>query len=89
MSEWLSGVAVPGRVDVNGKVSIYDRGLWVGRLHAGRSVWVTLDPDTLAWAILGERGEVLKRVRAEELTAERIGRLSVSRERGSPAGGKT
>jgi hypothetical protein len=79
---WRSRHAVPRRVDVNGKVSIYDRGHWVGRAAIGRDVWVTLDPDTVEWIIMDERGSILKRVVASEMTAERIRRLSISRERG-------
>lgn len=86
---WLSEQAVPRRVDVNGKVSVYDRCHWVGRQHMGRPVWVTLDPDTTEWVIMAEGGAVLKRVAAAELTAERIRRLAVSRERGSETRSKT
>ena len=86
---WLSELSVARRVDVNGKVSVYDRCHWVGRTHVGRSVWVTLDPETTEWVIMSEDGGVLKRAAATELTAERIGRLSVSRERGPGTHGKT
>jgi hypothetical protein len=86
---WLSENTVARRVDVNGKVSLYERCHWVGRAHVGRPVWVTLDPDTTEWVIMSEAGSVLKRVAASELTAERICRLSVSRERGSDTRGKT
>jgi hypothetical protein len=89
VTHWLSGVVVQRRVDVNGKVSIYDRCHWVGRRHEGRTVWVTLDPDTTEWVIMAEGGGVLKRVAAAELTAERICRLAVSRERAPRADGKT
>jgi hypothetical protein len=86
---WLSESAVARRVDVNGKVSVYDRCHWVGRAHVGRSVWVTLDPETTEWVIRSEAGGVLKSAATTELTAERICRLSVSRERGSGTHGKT
>jgi hypothetical protein len=86
---WLSESAVARRVDVNGKVSMYDRCHWVGRTHVGRPVWVTLDPETIEWVIMGEGGGVLKRTAATELTAQRISQLSVSRERGPGTHGKT
>ncbi len=86
---WLSGHVVPRRVDVNGKVSVYDRGHWVGRQHIGRPVWVTLDPETKEWVIMDEMGSVMKRVAAAELTRERICALSVSRESGRRHHGKT
>jgi len=89
VTTWLSGLSVPRRVDVNGKVSVYDRCHWVGRGHVGESVWVSLDPETTEWVIMDERGGVLKRVAAAELTAERICRLAVSRERGTPTGDET
>ena len=83
MLGWLSGHAVPRLVNTNGKVSVYDRDHWVGRGHIGKRVWVTLDPDTKEWVIVDERGLTLKRVGAEELTAERIRAMRVSRERGN------
>ncbi len=86
---WLSETAVVRRVDVNGKVSVYDRCHWVGRAHVGRSVWVTLDPETSEWVIMDESGGVLKRAAATELTAERIRGLRVSRERGPGTRGGT
>jgi hypothetical protein len=86
---WLSNLTVARRVDVNGKVSVYDRCHWVGRTHVGRSVWVTVDPETTEWVIMDENGGVLKRAAATELTAEGICRLSVSRERDSATRGKT
>src|SRR3954451_8785662 len=89
VTAWLSGLSVPRRVDVNGKVSVYARCHWVGRGPAGEAVWVSLDPDTTEWVIMDERGGVLKRVTAAELTAERICRLAVSRERGTPTGDAT
>jgi hypothetical protein len=87
--EWLSGHTVPRRVDVNGKVSVYDRCHWVGRQHIGQPVWVRLDPDTKEWVIMDEEGSVWKRVAAAELTTERIRALSVSRESGRRHRGKT
>jgi hypothetical protein len=86
---WLSEPVVARRVAVNGKVSVYDRCHWVGRTHVGRSVWVTLDPEATEWVIMSEAGGVLERAAATELTAQRICRLSVSRERGSGTHGKT
>jgi hypothetical protein len=86
---WLSDLTVARRVDVNGKVSVYDRCHWVGRTHVGRSVWVTMDPETTEWVIMDENGGVLKRAAATELTAEGICRLSVSRERDWATRGKT
>lgn len=78
----LSEHAVPRLVNRNGKVSVYDRDHWVGRQHIGKQAWVTLDPDTKEWVIMDERGALLKRVTATELSTDRICALSVSRGRG-------
>jgi hypothetical protein len=82
--DWLSEHAVPRLVNRNGKVSLYDRDHWVGRQHIGKRAWVTLDPDLKQWVVMDERGAVLKRVEASELSTQRIRTLSVSRERGDP-----
>ena len=79
--QWLSGHAVRRRVSKDGKISVYDRNLWVGREWSGHQVWVRLDPEDKAWLIIDDKKSLLNRVPADELTAERIWALSVSRER--------
>jgi hypothetical protein len=85
----LSEHSVPRRVDRNGKVSLYDRCHWVGRRHVGRDVFVTLDPETAEWLIQEDNGPLLKRVKAQELTAAAIRNLAVSRPRPASDSGQT
>jgi hypothetical protein len=75
----LSGHTVPRRVSKDGKVSVYDRNLWVGRRWSDHQVWVGLDPEARMWLIMSAKGAILNRVDATELTAERIRGLAVSR----------
>lgn len=79
--EWLSGHAVRRRVSKDGKISVYDRNLWVGREWAELQVWLRLDPEDKAWLIMDDKNMLLNRTPAVELTAERILTLSVSRQR--------
>lgn len=80
--DWLSGHTVPRRVSKDGKVSVYDRNLWVGRRWVDQQVWVGLDPEERMWLIMGSNGAVLNRSEATELKPERIRALAVSRIRG-------
>lgn len=80
--DWLSGHAVPRRVSQDGKISVDDRNLWVGRRWADHQVWVGLDPEAKMWLIREPKGTVLNQVAASELTPERIRSLKVSRIRG-------
>jgi hypothetical protein len=77
--ECLSDYAVPRRVDQNGEVWMYDRGHWVGKGWIGQVVYVTVDAHTHEWIYQDERGGVLRRQAAKELTAERIRNLAVGR----------
>ncbi len=47
---WRSGPC-QRRVDSQGKVSIYNRNIYVGVLYAGRDVWVQFDPGHGEWLI--------------------------------------
>jgi hypothetical protein len=80
--DWLSGHTVSRRVSKDGKVSVYDRNLWVGRRWVDHQVWVGLDPEARMWLIMDANGAVLNQVAASELTPERIRALAVSRIRG-------
>jgi hypothetical protein len=80
--DWLGGHPVSRQVSRDGKVSVDDRNLWVGRRWVGHQVWVELDPEARMWLIRDANGAVLNRAAATELTAERIRGLAVSRARG-------
>jgi hypothetical protein len=77
--ECLAEYAVPRKVDKNGEVWLYDRGHWVGKGWVGQVVYVTVDPRTQEWVYQDERGGVIRRQAAQELTAERIRSLHVGR----------
>ena len=84
--EYLSGNTVTRKVDGSGKVSIYDRGRWVGKKHVGKTVYITLDPEDQHWVIENDKGVLLQRRTADELSAEAIRSLSVARSRGTKNG---
>ena len=75
----LSGYAVARRVDKNGDVWLYHRPHYVGVAHRNETVYVTVDPVRVEWLFSDERGQQLRRQPAEELSAERIRRLTVSK----------
>jgi hypothetical protein len=81
----LAGYAAVRRVNASGAVSLYNRDRYVGKALAGRDVYVSLDPLTAEWVYAGADGACYRRQKAEELTAERIGGLDVSRRRDRPA----
>jgi hypothetical protein len=57
---YLAGLSVRRQVDQQGKVSLYNRRLSVGPRHAGRSVWLHLDAETLSWVVADEQGRQLR-----------------------------
>lgn len=77
----LSGYVVVRQVDSGGTFSLYNRSRFVGRLLAGCPVYVTLDPVGVEWVYSNREGMCYRRQKAEELTAERILKLDVSRRR--------
>ena len=68
----LAEVAVPRRVDSQGKISIYNRNLYVGVLYVGRDVWVQFDPGRGEWLINDGAGQELRTQPAPEIGAESI-----------------
>lgn len=68
----LAEYAVPRRVDSQGKVSVYNRNLYVGVLHQGRDVWVQFDPEHGEWLIDDNAGRQLRTLPAPEISAESI-----------------
>ncbi len=77
--ECLSDYAVPRRVDQNGEVWMYDRAHWVGKGWVGQTVYVTVDPQTQEWIYQDERGGVIRRQAARDLTRERIMTIRLGR----------
>jgi len=77
--ECLSDYAVPRRVDQRGEIWVYDRKHWVGKGWAGRTIYVTVDPQTQEWIYQDERGGVIRRHAAKNLTRERVMNIRVSK----------
>jgi hypothetical protein len=68
----LAGYAVPRRVDSQGKVSVYNRNVYVGVVHKGQPVWVQFDPEQGQWLISDGAGRQLRSVPAPEISAASI-----------------
>jgi hypothetical protein len=77
----LSGYVVVRRVNRNGRVSIYNRGYYVGRIHQGKEVYVTFDPETTEWVFSDARGRELRHKAAQEIRPERVKALDVAERR--------
>jgi len=75
----LAEYAVTRRVDKSGRVSLYNRGYYVGAIHQGKTVYVMFDADTSEWLFADEEGRHLNRQQSKEITPSRIQSLSVTR----------
>lgn len=76
--EHLAGYAVPRRVDRQGKVSVYNRHVYVGSMHGGKDVWVQFDPEQQQWLISDNEGRQLRTQPAPEISAEAIRPLQLA-----------
>lgn len=68
----LGGYLVPRRVDLQGKVSVYNRNLYVGTLHRGRDVWVMYDAEQASWLISDTAGQQVRVLPAAEIATATI-----------------
>jgi hypothetical protein len=75
--EHLAGYVVSRRVDRQGKVSVYNRHLYVGSRHGGKQVCVQFDPEQRQWLISDSAGRQLRTLPAPEINAQSIGALQV------------
>ncbi len=80
--EFVSQRVVKRRVDASGSVTLYHRTRYVGKPHIGKEVFVSLDPTGPTWVFADEVGSEVRTHPADELSAERIRHLSVSRRTG-------
>lgn len=79
--EHLAGYAVARKVDKSGTVSVYNRNHYVGKLHTGKTVYVTLDPLSREWVFQDDHGNQLRAQPAEQICRRRIETLTVTRRR--------
>jgi hypothetical protein len=73
----LAEYAVPRQVDRQGKVSVYNRNLYVGVVHGGKQVCVQFDPEQEHWLISDSAGRQLRTKPAPEISAESIRSLQM------------
>lgn len=78
----LAEYVVVRRVGRDGKVSLYDRGHWVGKQWTGQTLYVSLDPELREWIFAAEDGREIRRRPATELTHANLVGLRVARLRG-------
>jgi hypothetical protein len=77
--QYLAGYAWPRLVSQRGQISVYGKAYEVGSTHGGKQVWLRLEAATTEWVIQDGEGQELARHAAEQLTAERIVHLQVSK----------
>ncbi len=77
----LSDYVLARRVDSSGTVSVYNKSRYVGKGLSGQDVDISLDPLAVEWVYAGPNGTCYRRQKAEELTAERVRALDVTRHR--------
>src|SRR5262249_7665614 len=64
--------AGPRPGDSEGKVSVYNRNLYVGVVHKGQQVWVQFDPEQGHWLVSDRPGRQLRSVPAPEISAASV-----------------
>ena len=79
--EHLSRYAVPRRVDLSGKASLYNRYYYVGIIHKGKTAFAMLDPESGEWIFADAQGRQLRRRPACERSRENILALTETRRR--------
>jgi hypothetical protein len=77
--EHLAGYAVPRRVNQNGDVSLYHRPHYVGCMHRGKDIYAMVDPERVEWVFVDSQGRQLRSQPADELRAERMQSLTVTK----------
>lgn len=73
----LSGYTVVRQVAKNGSISLGNRSRYVNAKLKGKHAFVRLDPVSVEWIIADKDGVCHNRIKADELTAERIIGLDV------------
>ena len=81
VAEHLASIVALRRVDQSGRVSLYNRGHYVGRLHQGKDVYVMYDPDHNDWVFAARDGRQLNRRPADQLSPESVMSLNVTHRR--------
>src|SRR6516225_5180357 len=81
VTQHLASIVPLRRVDQSGKVSIYNKGHYVGSLHRGKDVYVMYDPDSNEWMFADRDGRQLTRRPADQLSPDRVISLNVSHRR--------
>jgi hypothetical protein len=82
--EHLSGYTAVRDVAANGSISLGNRSRYVNAKLRGRRAFVRLDPATVEWMVADKDGVCHTRIKAEELTPERIIGLNVNHRRPRP-----
>ncbi len=73
----LAEYAVARQVDRQGKVSVYNRNLYVGVVHGGKQVCVQFDPEQKQWLISDSTGQQLRTQPAPEISVRAIRSLQM------------
>lgn len=81
VTSYLAGYAIRRRVDKSGMVSVYNKGRYVGILHIGKHVHVSLDPIAVEWIFADDSGCQLRSLPASEISRESIIGLEVTHRR--------
>jgi hypothetical protein len=77
----LSGFVVARQVDRCGMASVYNRNYYIGKTHAGKTVFVRFDPQQRRWLFHDESNHLLNHHEAGEIDAARIRGLTVTHRR--------
>ena len=75
--EHMAGYAVTRRVDKTGQIKLHNRNLYIGVLHAGKTVYVMFDPQLCEWIIADEERRELRRKPADYVSRANIVNLNL------------
>jgi hypothetical protein len=81
VAEYLATIVSGRQVDSSGRVSLYNKNHYVGRLHQGKAVYVLYDPEFNEWVFADREGRQLSRRSAEQLSPERVINLNITNRR--------
>lgn len=79
--EYLAGLLDTRKVSPDGHVSVYNQPYYVGKHHAGKKIFVYLDPMEVRWVFASEEDHQLRTHAAKQLSRQRILKLDVTNRR--------
>lgn len=75
--QYLQQVVYPRKVSANGVISLYQKTFSVGLPHRAKIVFVTFDPQNIAWMVLDQYQSLLKSIPDDRFSQQKLFLLNV------------